>query len=334
MDFLSEKKILVTGATGLIGSSLVNELVKAGALVIAGSREKEKLIDIFKSNRSKNLTLRAFDVVEKVPEDIGEVDFIFHAASPVSGKDIRRTPVDTINVNITGVRNCFEYLKRQKEKGKDHARMIIFSSATVYGNARLDERIVYEDDTEFADSLDSENAPYSESKRMMEVISYAYGKQYAIDSVIARIGWVYGFSKNMPDTAFYEFIKKAAAGENIVLNHSGMGRRDNIYVADVVKALILLARSGKPSQAYNISSGGDMDNYKAIDEIAEYIAYSINKIRENTHVQVIVPNSSRKREPGVILCNDKIKELGWTVETKIQDGIQETIEQYINKEII
>ena len=83
MDFLSEKKILVTGATGLIGSSLVNELVKAGALVIAGSREKEKLIDIFKSNRSKNLTLRAFDVVEKVPED--KLSFVIQIMQGVNG---------------------------------------------------------------------------------------------------------------------------------------------------------------------------------------------------------------------------------------------------------
>lgn len=332
MKNFADKRVLITGATGLIGSHLADKLLRNSAVVIAAGRNEKKLKDIFRKNSDNpNLICRSFDMRQGLPDELGTVDFIFHAASPISGKEIKDRPVDVIDANIEGIKNCLEYLKKQEEDTRTTGRLIIFSSATVYGNSLEGKnRIVRETDTELSGKLDNWNAPYFESKRMAEVMANAYHKQYGVDAVIARIGWVYGFSEHMPDTAFYEFIRKAAAGDDIVLSHAGLGRRDNIYVEDVVKGLTLLALYGKSGEAYNISSGQDMENFKAIDEIAEIIAGSMNEMT-GKNVRAVIGKNDVGRDPGIILNNEKLKKIGWEVEMDMQDGIRETMSQYLKK---
>ncbi|WP_394886629.1 NAD-dependent epimerase/dehydratase family protein [Clostridium butyricum] len=330
MKSLSGKVVVITGATGLIGSHLVDELLNENAKVIAIGRNEEKIRAAFKQKLdNENFSYLVCDIADGVSEQLGVVDLIFHAASPISGEDIKSKPVNVIDANLVGTRNCLEYLKKQKEKSKINGRMIVFSSATVYGNNEQRDNMVSEVDTYIADSLNSDNSPYSESKRMIEVIAHAYNKQYGVDSVIARIGYVYGFSKNKPNTAFYEFIGKAISGENIVLNNSGMSRRDNIYVSDVVSALIFLSTKGKTGEAYNISSSGEKDNFKAIDEIAEIIANSVNELNGNNNIKVVVKQNDGDRKPGIILNNNKLKALGWSIDKSIYNGVKETIKNYI-----
>ena len=199
---------------------------------------------------------------------------------------------------------------------------------TVYGNNSGDDITVDETDTCIAEALEADAAVYSESKRMIEVISGAYFKQYDVDSVIVRIGYVYGFAESRPNTAFYEFINKAIRGEDIVLNNSGIARRDNIYVSDVVDALILLAAKGKAGEVYNISSFGEKGNFKAIDEIAEIISSSVNA-QTGKNVQVIRRQSNDKRNPGVLVDNHKLKSLGWELKMDINEGVMQIVQRYL-----
>ncbi|MBR3834621.1 MAG: NAD(P)-dependent oxidoreductase [Lachnospiraceae bacterium] len=323
--------VLVTGATGLIGSALVDSLVCIGANVTICGRNEEKIKLIFKKEISENrIKYIVTNVSSGLPEIDDDFDFIFHAASPISGAEIKLNPVDTIEANLSGCRSCLEYLRKQQLKKGKKGRLIVFSSATVYGNHFSEDYIASEEKTNDTDTLDSDNAPYSESKRMIEVLSRAYYKQYEVDSVIVRIGYVYGYSKSMPNTAFYEFIKKAINGEKITLNNSGMGRRDNIYVEDVVDGLMTVAVHGVSGEAYNISSGNDMGNFSAIDEIADVIAKCAYELNINEHSSAEVKPMTEPRKPGLILDNSKIKELGWCVKTELKEGIMSTIKLYIN----
>lgn len=319
----SGKRILVTGATGLIGSNLVKALLEENAVVIAQGRTEEKLKYVFeKELESKSLRYIVGNITEGISDIVEKVDFIFHAASPISGAEIKERPVDTICANINGTINCFEYLKKQ-----GHGRMIVFSSATVYANINCDDRLVSETDTQIANPLDNRASSYSESKRMVEVIARAYNEQYAVEMVIARISYVYGYSCFKPVTAFYEFIANAIGGEDIVINNSGMARRDNIHVSDVVKGLLLVAVKGENGEVYNISSEGDLDNYKAIDELAIEIAKAANQIT-GKQVRVIMKEKEKKRYSGILLGNEKIKGLGWNVSKSIEEGIFETVKLY------
>lgn len=317
MNAFDRKRILITGATGLMGKNLTERLLEAGASVIALGRTEEKIKKVFSRHLcNDNFSYIVSNISSSFP-DVDKIDYIFHAASPISGTEIRTFPVDTISANIYGVRNCLEFLRKQ-----GYGRLVVFSSATAYGNFNLTEDItVTEDMTDKADALHTSNTPYSESKRMVEVLARAYGIQYGVDSVIVRIGYVYGYTNPRPNTAFYEFIGKAICGESITLNNSGMGRRDNIYVDDVVKGLILVAAEGVNGEAYNLSSNGDLGNFRAIDEIAEIIANVAG-------VEAIVKPIEGKRKPGMKMDNRKAKALGWSVEVGLEEGIVRTVKAY------
>lgn len=325
------KRILITGATGLIGSHLLKRLLDEGAHVIAIGRSKQKLDYVFEEEMScSNCELVDMDINTGIPENLfGNIDYIFHAASPIAGSEIREKPVDTIKANLTGTITCLEYLKRQITLSGIKGRLVIFSSATVYGNQISQNSGVSEEHTECTDALGSANAPYSESKRMIEVLADAYYHQYEVDSVIARMGYVYGFSKCAPNTAFYEFIHNVINHEDIILNNSGMPKRDNIYVEDVVDGLIKIALEGRTMEAYNISSNGEKNNFCAIDEIASVIAQISNVLFSDSHIKAKILPYDGARKSGLRLDNSKIKNLGWKVQTDLYDGLKMTIQSYM-----
>lgn len=330
MEF-SGKTILVTGATGLIGSHIVDRFMGMGNVrVIALSRNGRKLKEGFADYISEP----SFQYIE---QDISRplclydtpVDVIFHAASPMSGKMIANFPVDVISPNLFGTQNCLEFLRGQEAAVGLRGRLILFSSVTVYGNVLDRDIVVSETDTAISEALECSNAPYSQSKRMSEVIVQAYRKQYNLDAVIARISTVYGDTRFKPETAFFEFINRAIAGEDIVLNNSGAPRRDNIYIDDVISGLLAICQKGIDGQAYNISSNMELGNFAAIDEIAELIVRIANRCREQKFDEALKviykAGKNATRKPGLILENTKLKSLGWSLETNLEAGIAKTI---------
>lgn len=324
MKDFQNRTALITGATGLIGRHLAGELLRAGAKVIAVGRDRYRLNMVFGNLPGESaLVCKEGDISVSLPVIDSNIDYIFHAASPISGREIRLNPADTISANIDGARNCLDFLKAQ-----GHGRMIAFSSATVYGNFRLSEDItVSEEMTDRADALHTSNTPYSESKRMVEVLARAYSAQYGVDTVIARMGYVYGFTYPRPETAFYEFIGEALRGEDIVLNNAGMGRRDNIHVDDVVDGLMLVAARGKAGEAYNIASNGELGNYAAVDEIAAMIADTANRCN-HSNIRIRIPEMKAVRSPGMKMDNEKLKGLGWNLRVSLRDGIANTLRDY------
>lgn len=318
------KNILVTGATGLIGYNLVCRLLKEGVSTLyATGRSLKKLEATFEDySGNKILKLIAHDAATALPADIKDVDYIFHAAGPMERDIVLNRPVDVILPNIQGVINCLQFLKEQESQTGRKGRLVAFSSVTVYDNPTQEDYVATEDVTNYASSLDASTACYSESKRMTEVIAKAYSKQYGVDTVIARFSTVYGPTKNVPDTAFYEFVKKAIKGDDIVLNGVGLPRRDNIYIDDAIEGLLLVALKSMKGESYNISSNGDKGNFVAVDELAKIIANECNKSGVKS---TVLHKPFTERKPGLQLDNKKIKGLGWNVKISILEGIRKTI---------
>lgn len=325
------KTILITGATGLLGTHLVKKLLDfKDCKIVALGRSIEKLEEVFQDYQGKGkLILMKGDVAEGMPMYEKGFDFIFHAASPIAGDIIRNYPVSVIKPNILGTINCLEYLKDRKEEQGLNGKMVVFSSATVYSNTTQTDCRVEESETSIADTLDAANAPYSESKRMAEVIARSYAKQYNLQVYIARFSYLYGYSKQAPNTAFYEFINKSLKGENLLLNSNGASKRDNIYVDDAVNGLLCLVERGVAGESYNISSAGDLGNFAAIDEIANAIASAANKNVDGVNVSVSYRENIDSRKPGIILDNGKLKALGWSVENSLEEGVNKTLTSYI-----
>ena len=246
--------------------------------VIALSRSENKLRMGFSEYLDKtNFRIIAQDASLPI-DSIGEhLDYIFHAAGPIAGNVIREYPVDVILPNIMGTLNVIDYIEKQKQARGIDCKLIVFSSATVYSNLTDHDVKVSEANTSVADALDAMNAPYSESKRMVEVIAKAYAKQKDISVKIVRFSYVYGFTQFMPSTAFYEFIKTALNGGDIILNNAGLPRRDNIYVDAAVDGLLTDALKGENGESYNVSTNTEGDNIAAVDEMALIITDAVNK---------------------------------------------------------
>lgn len=325
------KKCLVTGACGLLGFHIVDALMGIDDVeVIASGRNEEKLKALFhKYSSNKRFSTIVGDVADGL--QIGApLDFIFHAAGPIAGDIVRTRPLDVILPNIYGTKFFLDYLKEQNFVSGKSGRLILFSSATVYSN-HFDEDISFlEDESDCAESLDSVTAPYSESKRYIEVLAKAYNRQFDVDTVIARLSYLYGYSHFYSNTAFYEFVQKILHGENIVIKNPCISRRDNIYVDDAVEGLLFVAANGKKGESYNISSNGELGNYVAVDEIAELICrISRENMDKKGSVVYLEQKETARRKPGYKLDNSKAKALGWDgIRTSMKEGLYRTLLKY------
>ena len=321
------KTVLITGASGLIGSNLVDKLMQSGvAKLIVTGRCKSKLEKTF----SEYIGNKVFQIIEHdasmpYPEDIKDIDYIFHAAGPMERNIVMNYPVSVILPNVLGTINTLEFLRKQEAETGRKGRAIIFSSVTVYNNPTKEDYVAVEEETNFAQSLDVPTICYSESKRMSEVIAKSYVKQYGVDAVIARFSTVYGPTRNIPDTAFYEFIKKSIDGEDITVNSNAAPRRDNIYVDDAIEGLMVLTHKGKSGESYNISSNGELGNYSAVDEIAQL---TVELARSGSNV--IYKEKVESNKSGLKLDNSKLKRCGWYISESMKSGVSKTIEYIKN----
>ncbi len=324
------KNVLVTGATGLIGSHLVRAVLKAGAAkVFAMSRSEDKLSRCFADlQKNKKFAYLAHDVCQVLPALPAYIDYIFHAAGPMERKAIANHPLSVIGPNIIGTRNCLNYLVAQNdERAGAVGRLILFSSVTVYGNNTLVDRIVAEDDTDITGKLSAFNAVYAESKRMSEVLAKAYITEHQADVVIARLSTVYGPAFFTPDTAFYEFIVHAAQDKDITLHTADAPQRDNIFVDDAVNGLMTIALRGECGEAYNISSNGEKGNFASISEIAELAIREADDVfvRKGCAKVIYDQQTNVARRPGLKMDHTRLQSLGWSLQTSLSEGIRATL---------
>ena len=334
MNYFTSKTILVTGATGLIGSNLVIKLMKMGGIkVIANARNEEKLKELFFEYINNPLfSIYAYDI--SIPFNFFEkIDIIYHAASPQENKIINNKPLDVIFPNIFGTKNCLDFLLNQEKEVGLKGRLILFSSVTIYSNNTTNDLIVKESDTAVTDKIENNSAAYSQSKRMIEVIANGYKKQFNTDVVTARLSTVYGNSMFKTETAFFDFVKKVSNGEDLTVNNPLVPRRDNIYIDDALEALLILAEKGISGDVYNISSNNELGNFASVYEIAEQIVKITNEFRIMKQHHAIKLNAPlvdfAKRSPGVILDNSKLRLLGWNLKTSLYEGLKTTIMQNI-----
>ncbi len=321
---LAGKSVMLSGATGLIGSFLVDVLMEKNAAdalnctVYALGRNEEKAKSRFSRHASDpHLVFIPYDVkLPLVRNDLGTVDYILHLASNTHPMQYSTDPIGTITTNIIGLQNLLDFAVEHHA-----ARFAFASSNEIYGENRGDAELFDESYCGYINS-NTLRAGYPESKRCGEALCQAYKAQKGLDVVIPRLTRSYGPTMLMSDTkAISQFIKKGIAGENIVLKSAGTQYYSYQYVADSVSGLLTILLKGGNGEAYNIA---EEHSDIMLKDLAAVIA-EISGKKVVFEIPDAVEAAGYSTATKARLNGQKLRALGWTPEYDIKRGMERTI---------
>lgn len=320
---LKGKSILISGATGLVGSFLVDVLLTKNAeelncTVFVLSRNEEKAKERFsKWTDDDHLVFISYDINRPLNRpDLGTVDYVLHMASNTHPMQYSTDPIGTITTNIIGVQNMLEFAVEH------HATRFAFTSSNeIYGENRGDVELFTEDYCGYINS-NTMRAGYPESKRCGEALCQAYKAQKGLDIVIPRPTRSYGPTMLMSDTkAISQFIKKGIAQENIVLKSAGTQYYSYTYVADAVSGLLYVLLKGENGEAYNIA---DEASDIMLKDLATVIAGIAGK-KVVFEIPDAIEAAGYSTATKARLDGSKLKMLGWKAKYDIRRGMERTI---------
>jgi len=316
---LSGCNILITGATGLIGSCLVEVLMSRKDKdynVYASGRNEERARALFAEYvNDEAFHFFQYDVMKPLEGDV-KFQYIIHAASNASPNFFAAKPVEVIKSNVIGLSNLMDYGLKN-----DLKRLLYVSTGEIYGEG--DGRIFTEDYSGYVDCTKPRSC-YPSSKRASETLCVSYAQEYGVDVVIARPSHTYGPNFTEADNRVYaQFIRNILKGEDIVMKSSGEQYRSWCYVVDCVSALLYILLKGENGQAYNIA---DESSNITIKELAGMIAEIGNR-----KVVIDLPSDVEKAGYNVVtkslFSTDKLESLGWFVEGTMKRKLIATIER-------
>ena len=320
---LEGKTILITGATGMIGTYLIDVLMflcekkQISCNVIAMARKRESFeTRFFPYLRNKNLQFLQHDVNTSFENINIKADFIFHFASNTHPVSYATEPISTILTNVLGLNNLLSFAVNSNTQ-----RFIYASSVEIYGENRGDVEKFSEDYCGYID-CNTLRAGYPEGKRTGEALCQAYISEKNLDIVIPRLSRIYGSTMLESDSKVAsQFIKNAVKGENIVLKSDGTQQFSYTYISDAVNAILYCFFLGKNGEAYNVA---DEKSDITLKELAWVIAKTVG-------VEVVFdfPNATEKKgfskATKAILDSTKLKSLGWKVMYDLENGIKRTL---------
>jgi nucleoside-diphosphate-sugar epimerase len=317
-----KKNVLIAGATGLIGTVLVDCLMEGNRhhelemkIVILSRSEKNALNHFSKYWGDKDFLFIRGDVNQPLPE-MGDFDYIIQAASNTHPVLYSTDPVGTIISNVIGTYHLLEYARTH-----DIQRFMYLSSVEIYGTGQENVNKFSETDCGYI-NCNTMRAGYPESKRTGESLCCAYAEKYGIDFVIPRLCRVYGPTMRSDDSkAIAQFIKKAVLKENIILKSNGEQEFSFLFVMDAVFALIWILQNGVKGEAYNVSSEHSDVCLKDLAEMLADIA--------GTKVVFELPEEIESRgyskATRAVLNNSRLKQIGWKELFGIKQGLELTV---------
>ncbi len=318
------KSVLVTGASGLLGSIFVDAVMEQ-------NREKNLQCTVHAVGRNEAAARERFFPYWEGPwfrfaaHDInqpleGVTDqafaFMIHLASNTHPVSYAREPVATITTNIIGTDHLLRYAASHPG-----GRFVFASSNEIYGENRGDAELFDESYCGYLD-CNTLRAGYPESKRCGEALCQAYRAEKGVDVVIPRFTRSYGPTMRLSDTkAVSQFLQKGIRGEDIVLKSEGSQHYSYTYGADAVSGLLTVMLSGESGNAYNIADGKSDITLKDLSQaIAGACGTKVVRQAPDAVERAGYSTATKARLDG-----SKLKSLGWRMKYDIPGGIERTV---------
>jgi CDP-glucose 4,6-dehydratase len=314
----SNRRVLVTGGTGLVGSWLVRALVDSGAYTVVLIRDYDRQSELIRSGTVARTSvisgaLEDYSTVERAINE-HETDIVFHLGAQAIVGAAYRSPLATFESNIRGSYNVLEACRRRADIVR---AVVIASSDKAYGES---PNLPY---TEDMPPLG--RGPYDVSKSCTDLLSQSYAYSYGLPVTIARCGNIYGggdlnWSRIVPGT-----IRSLLHGERPVIRSDGEFVRDYVYVEDVVQAYLKLgADSHRPEfrgEAFNFGPERPVSVLELVSRIRDLMS--------SGHLEPVILNQARAEIRDQYLSYAKAADqLGWQPRYSLEDGLRRTVQWY------
>lgn len=318
---LKNKTVMITGASGMVGSYMLyvllmlNDEKHYGIKVDAVMRNVNKLPEEIRNREDVNVVVA--DVTKDIP-DVGDIDYIIHAASPASPLIMQNQPVETIAANTIGTFKTLELAKEKNAEG-----YLFISSREIYGQPDEGQELFYENTYGFVDQLNPRSC-YSEGKKAAETMCVCFHEEYGLNTKIARLAHTYGPGMSIYDGRVQaDFLKNVYHNEDIVLKSEGTAVRTYTYIADAIAGMYRILLDSEDI-VYNI---GNEAGKVSIRDLAE-ILVSIYPERGLKLVFDIPEGGTKGTAPYTlgILSSEKLRKLGWNPKYSVKDGFKRTLE--------
>ncbi|WP_066258967.1 NAD-dependent epimerase/dehydratase family protein [Neobacillus drentensis] len=314
-----EKKVLITGVAGFLGSQLAKDLLEAGCVVVGVDNLSSGKITNLKGLSEDRFIFKEMDACSRkllTDADLHNLAEIYHLASAASPKYYQASPFETINVNTVGTKNMLELAKRRQ------AKIVYTSTSEAYGDPEM-----HPQPESYRGNVNTwgPRACYDEAKRLGEVLCYLYYTQYQTKVKVARIFNTYSAGlANDDGRVISNFVTQALKDEDITVYGDGTQTRSFCYVTDTLNGLKLLMEKDEANgEIINI---GNPIEYPII-ELANLVKTLANS-ESNITFHPLPEDDPKVRRPVI----DKAKELlGWEPVITLDSGLAETIEEYRKK---
>ena len=300
---------LVTGGAGFLGSHLCEELLRRGHSVICVDNLETGSLANIHHIRDPGFTHLNLDIIDPYFVD-GDIEFVYHLASPASPIDYLRLPLHTLKVGSYGTHHTLGLAKQKR------ARVLVASTSEVYGDPE-----VHPQPEGYWGHVNpiGPRGVYDEAKRYAEALTMAYHRQQGLDTAIIRIFNTYGPRMRPHDgRAIPTFLRQALQDRSLTVFGDGSQTRSFCFVSDLIAGMIALAESG----VHRPVNVGNPDEFTLL-ELAQTVIDVTGSRSEIIH-EALPTDDPQVRQPDISLAREL---LGWAPEVDLREGLRRTIDQ-------
>ncbi|MPY74221.1 MAG: NAD-dependent epimerase/dehydratase family protein [Alphaproteobacteria bacterium] len=344
MARMEGKNLLITGGAGFLGYYLVQAPLHWNRTRSPAKPIRVTLYDNYirgmpdwlsNLEGNPNLTLVTHDMCNPLPADMGDFAFIIHAASIASPTYYRRYPIETMDSNITGLRNLLNYSLAQKKKGKPVEGFLFYSSSEIYGDPAPDQ-IPTPEDYRGNVSCTGPRACYDESKRFGETLCVNFAQQHDLQITMARPFNNYGPGLKITDgRALPDFARDVINGRDIVMFSDGSPRRTFCYSSDAITGYYKVLVKGRKGEPYNVGIDRPEISVADLAELTiatakELLGYEGKLVRKESLDKDYLIDNPNRRCPVI----DKARnELGYQPKVLPKEGVRRALIWYAHNRV-